>query len=401
MSDREKEIKFIIESFKKLEEEFGLWEFESEINEEDSDIWIPFPREEGAIEVDIDKLIGYLEEIDSFKIHDYNKVTTDSVTQRVLVSSEVSPIVYLGLLPHCKKDGIQIHITNEPFLIGLAASKLDEYSEYNPPCSSHIAIEVIYKSKESRLSEQDEEKLIKTYLFELSHLYKISFEYGSFKNTEEFDYDSVRESIINDSYNLPESTEDYNPGMDLFVKANQSISPDLKYLSYYKIFEYFAPIQSKIEAYEAMRKKLDSSNLSALNADYISSIFDLARKYEQSLRDKELIKSLIDTTFDLVDIYEELPKSIIKELRLKKLEYSTKQEVKDSLINKLGNILYTTRNSIVHAKSNFTSNGLECNIEDLENLNDFMHKACYSTIKWYNRLPNHLKITEANNSYRE
>jgi len=396
MSDRAKDYKFITESFNKLQEEFGLLEFENdfedEARDEDSDVYIPFPREEGDIE--IDKLVDYLKEIDTFKIHDFNKVTTDTVTQRVLIPSEVSPIVYLGLLPYCKKNGIQLHITSEPFLIGLAASKLDEYSKYTPPCSSHIAIEVIYESKESRLSNQDEENLIKTYLFELSHLFKISFEYGSFENIDAFD--EARESIINDSYNIPESTEDYNPGMDLFINANHSISQDLKYLSYYKIFEYFAPIHSKIDAFEAMKKKLDSSHLSSLNADYISSIFDLAREYEQSLRDKELIKSLIDKTFDLVDIYNDLPDSIKKELRLKELKYSTKSEAKDSLANKLGNILYTTRNSIVHAKSNFSSNGLECKVEDLEQLNNFMHKACYSTIKWYNRLPKHLKITEAN-----
>ena len=181
--------------------------------------------------------------------------------------------------------------------------------------------------------------------------------------------------------------------MDLFIKANQSLSQDLKFLTYYKVFEYFAPYYSKLDAFEAMRKKLDSSNANDLSAYFISTIFDLTKEYDESLRDKELIKSLIDNTFDLVDIYKSLPLYMRKWMKVENLEYKTKKEAKDRVINSLGNILYATRNEIVHAKSNFNPTGIECRTEELEQLNEFMHMACYSTIKWYNRLPKHLKIT--------
>ncbi|WNW02515.1 hypothetical protein RRF68_03555 [Tenacibaculum sp. HL-MS23] len=181
--------------------------------------------------------------------------------------------------------------------------------------------------------------------------------------------------------------------MDLFIKANQAISDDLKFLTYYKIFEYFAPLYSKIDAFDAMRKKLDSSNASFLNASYIASIFDLTKNYEKSIRDKELVKSLINNTFDLIDIYSDLPIAIRKEIKILELEYKTKKEIQDKVVNHIGNVLYSTRNGIVHAKSNFEEKGIECNEKDLQQLNNFMHKACYSTIKWYNRLPKHLKIT--------
>lgn len=142
-----------------------------------------------------------------------------------------------------------------------------------------------------------------------------------------------------------------------------------------------------------MRKKLDSSNANNLSAEFISSIFDLTKSYDKSLRDKELIKSLIDNTFDLVDIYNTLPQSIRENMKIEKLEYKTKKETKTRIINSLGKVLYDTRNEIVHAKSNFNPTGFECNGDDLNELNEFMHLACYSTIKWYNRLPKHLKIT--------
>lgn len=74
------------------------------------------------------------------------------------------------------------------------------------------------------------------------------------------------------------------------------------------------------------------------------------------------------------------------------LKYNYRTDTKDKVINELGNILYQTRNSIVHAKSNYDYKGLECKGEDLEQLNEFMHKASFSIVKWYSGLPKHLKI---------
>lgn len=385
---KKKEIEFYNQVFKKLEKEYGILELYDEIDKDTEFIYFPFPKEE-EVEVEIEHLDFYFQDIDTLKIHDYNKVTTDRITQRVISVSELSPIIYLGFFQTTTSDGIGLQILTEPILIGLAATKKNEYSKYHPPCTSHIAVEVTYPTKESRLSEEDEEKLIKSYFFELAHTYKISLSFSTFHHAEEFNEEEFQESVKN----LPSTTEDYNPGMELFINANQAISADLKFLTYYKIFEYFAPFYSRIDAFEAMRKKLDSSNASSLNGEFIESIFDLTKNYEKSIRDKELIKSLIDNTFDLVDIYDNIPLSIRKKVNVEKLEYKTKKEVKDRVINHLGNVLYTTRNGIVHAKSNFEPTGIECPDEDLEKLNEFMHMACYSTIKWHNRLPKHLKIT--------
>lgn len=385
---KKKDIKLIEDVFKKLEQEFGMESFEDEFDEYTENIYFPFPRDE-EIEIKIDDLLECFQEFDSFVIHDYNKVTTDTITQRVVTASELSPIYYLSFFETITPEGIRLRILTDPILIGIAATKKDEYSKYYPPCSSHIAVEVKYPTKESRLSNEVENNLIKSYFFELAHSYKMSFTFSTYLHYEEFDKEAFEESIKN----LPNVFEEYNPGMDLFIKANQSLSSDLKFLTLYKIFEYFAPVYSKIDAFEAMRKKLDSSNANNLSAEFISSIFDLTKSYDKSLRDKELIKSLIDNTFDLVDIYNTLPQSIRENMKIEKLEYKTKKETKTRIINSLGKVLYDTRNEIVHAKSNFNPTGFECNGDDLNELNEFMHLACYSTIKWYNRLPKHLKIT--------
>lgn len=51
----------------------------------------------------------------------------------------------------------------------------------------------------------------------------------------------------------------------------------------------------------------------------------------------------------------------------------------------IADILYATRNSIVHAKSNYIVTGKECSDEDLEQLNEFMVKLCECLFVWNGR----------------
>lgn len=74
------------------------------------------------------------------------------------------------------------------------------------------------------------------------------------------------------------------------------------------------------------------------------------------------------------------------------LNYSSKSETLTGIIASLGTILYSTRNSIVHAKSNYKSDNNECNAQDLPIFNEFLKEACYAIINWNNRLPDHLKF---------
>jgi len=389
MTLKKKDIKLLETVFEELEVKYGIKHNNDYFEEETDTIYFEFPREFEDIEYEVEEVLGIFSEIDTLEIHDLNRVTTDTITQRAVTASEVDPFLYLGFFSQVVINNIHLKIIDSPILIGIAATEKDEYTKYYPPCSPHIAVQVDYPNKESRLSVEGEEKLITSFFFEIAHSYKTSFKFTTFEHPEEFDEEAFEEKVKN----LPNSIEEYNEGMDLFIKANQSLSQDLKFLTYYKVFEYFAPYYSKLDAFEAMRKKLDSSNANDLSAYFISTIFDLTKEYDESLRDKELIKSLIDNTFDLVDIYKSLPLYMRKWMKVENLEYKTKKEAKDRVINSLGNILYATRNEIVHAKSNFNPTGIECRTEELEQLNEFMHMACYSTIKWYNRLPKHLKIT--------
>lgn len=384
-----KQIKDLTIFLEKLTTDFGLEKFNSTIDYHTKEIYLPFPDDdEELIRYDVEELKMYYDQIDTLQIIDNNTVITERITQKVIEPDKnLYYYLYLGYYENFLRNGIILRIIDNPLLIGLAAVKTKQYNEYNSPCSRHVAVEVIYPSKHERLSTDDEDKMLKAYFFEIANKQKISLKFSSFQLTKD-DIDEENNNFIDLT-----KLEEYNLGMDLFIKANSSLSEDLKFLFYYKIYEYFAPIYSKVEAFELLKRKLDNVNSQIHDSDYMNSFFDLARKYDKSLRDKELVKSLINNAFDLVDLYHWLPDSIrTKKIKIRSINYKTNKDILDKIGDILGDILYSTRNQIVHAKSNYDSTGMECSDADLEELNTFMHKSSYSLIKWYNRLPIYQKI---------
>lgn len=380
-----KELKIFID---KLHIMLGSTPYNYEIHSNTDEVYIQFPHDDDDLNTyHSEELKTYFDQIESIQILNENKVVSDKITQRVIeMNKNVYYYIYLGLFENHLENGIILRIRDSPLLVGIAAVQTKQFDKYNSPCSRHTAVEIIYPSKEMRLTDEEEDKMLISYFFEIANRFKVSIKYSSFHLKDE-SYEEDEDYSININ-----RLENYNFGMDLFIKANSSLSEDLKYLFYYKIFEYFAPIYTKIEAYDLLKKKLDNVNSQYHDANYLNSFFDLTRKYDKSLRDKDLIKSLLNNTFDLVDLYKYIPDAIkTKKIKTKVLSYKTPKDSIDRICDILGDVLYSTRNQIVHAKSNYDSNGLECDENDLKELNNFMHHASYSLIKWYNRLPDYQK----------
>jgi hypothetical protein len=54
--------------------------------------------------------------------------------------------------------------------------------------------------------------------------------------------------------------------------------------------------------------------------------------------------------------------------------------------------LVATRNQVAHAKSDYRPTGVELPLAELSDFNAFLEAAAVQTIRWYNRLPVHLKL---------
>lgn len=366
----------------------------NELAEGDDHITIIFPRDEIICKTEV-----FLKYLTSFKdLQITNKRVGSPLITQIPILSHDFPIDYLLEKYQLKyaNGGIKISIIANPILIGIGAVKLDEYSKYCPPCSPYVAVEVEYATLAQKLSEDEERNLVKSYLFEFSHLsgYPINFHEIRdvyWENTED---DDDEESIHDVNVN---SLQDYTEGMDLYLKAVESIDAEISFLYYYKIIEFYAPISAKRIAYDSLTRKLDSIRLSAAKNKDIKAIIQIADQHRTSQTDKELAQSILKETMDLVDVFHLLPDDIQKKvsknsgLNSGQLSYETSPEQIQKSINSLGTILYSTRNSIVHAKSNYTPNQNECKEEDLKQLNVFLKHVTYGIIKWHSRLPQHIK----------
>lgn len=182
----------------------------------------------------------------------------------------------------------------------------------------------------------------------------------------------------------------YCRAMDYYMEGLYIGKMDIKYLHLYKIIEYFSRIVSKKASYEQLNKRLDALQVVERDSEYLESIFKLTKQYEVSLRDKELANTVLNECVDIASLFQFLPDKIQKTLsksfhfevkNIASLSSSTLEIIK----KEIADILYATRNSIVHAKSNYTVTGKECPEEDLEQLNEFMVKLCECLFVWNGR----------------
>jgi hypothetical protein len=398
-------IDFIIEKY----DEFADHSEDLELKEEDIDDFIdndyelpsfPFPGEPDYTEVSTDYFLEIADEIPTIKLIDNSIITTTHLRYYIVDSADTiqKDIIMnnYSLSLKINKD-IIIDLVSENFIVGLAATSTGEYDEdLYGTISPYTAIEIKYKSEDAILSPEKELEAVKSYIFEIADSTGIALTFSKIRNPVH-DYEELKEEAEGIEVSKLRDIENYNEGMRLFVSAIQIQEYELKFLNFYKILEHFAPIAVNIEAYELMRKKLDASKAQYDTGDYIHSIFDLAQSMRAKFNDEDLIKSTFFNCFDFIGLFESLPDSIKskvkKQVNEKGIDYNTDKQKISIAANMIGKFIYSTRNRVVHAKSNYESTGNECSSSDLKDLNSFMKEACSQTIRWYNRQPQHLKLT--------
>lgn len=363
-------------------------------------IHFQFPGEQELLMIDINDFLEMAGEIPSLKIHDNYIIRTSHLGYYIVEAADQSYDYAIrnfdGYDFSAKKENIEISLSFDNFFIGLAATTLKAYEDdYWGAVSPYMGIEVKYLNGEV-LSQDDELKLVRSFLFEVADSTGIALTFSPIRNTS-YDYEELQDESGEYKFSELRDIEQYNEGMKLFVSALQIQESELRFLNFYKILEHFAPVVVNIEAHELMRKKLDAPKKLFEDGDFIRSIFDLAKSMRAKFNDEDLIKSTFASCFDFVGLFELLPTSIQtkikKQINKQLIDYSTDKQALTTAANMVGKIIYATRNKVVHAKSNYEMTGNECNNADLDTLNEFMKEACSQSIRWYNRQPQHLKLS--------
>ena len=109
---------------------------------------------------------------------------------------------------------------------------------------------------------------------------------------------------------------------------------------------------------------------------------------------------MIQTCIDVKPYFHLLPIPLQKQVKdnlhvaetadIRTIALNPDQEM--SLKKQVANILYSTRNSIVHAKANYRPTGLECPVDTLEEVNEMMNSFALTLIAWNDTQPDYLRV---------
>ena len=388
-------IKEIESNFKSfiIENDLGIDLMKLEVGEDF--VNVEFPREQEDISFNLSLFLIYLKEINSIEFSE-SRIATNNITQiPVFITHQIDSIFESIKFTVEKENEYSIRLIENPFFIGLANVKFGYYNKYFPPCSTYYGIEVEYKDLSKKLSRSTEEKIIKSFLFEFSHITRVSIEITSLHDVD-IDYYSGNEEPEVKTIKMSELKE-FNESMDLYLKAINSFDKEMQFLYYYKIIEYFSPIIAQKNAYEVLLRKIDSIKYKSIQNEDLNKIFEISDSYRKSKTDSELCKTVLSNSVDVIDLFfllsEHTRKNICKNTSIdpKTIKYGMPEDKIDLIFHQLGKIFYSTRNSIVHAKSNYNKDGFECTLDDFDGLNEFLNKATYQIINWHSNLPKHIQ----------
>lgn len=394
MKISDKNIALIRKSLKYLREHFNVEYDDKEIEIGNDEIFIQFPDEEYIEEgYSIDDIIRYTKDIQGgIQIVEKHTVICGNIRQTIIDFDEY---YYYHRVPNItfKTEQFTAKIIDAPFLIALVAARDGYYNtSFNiSPCSSYMALEVTCKEQEVDVEKYM--KFVSECLFYIAYKYLVSVRIGEFLGWDDITDESNDSNVVITEKDL----FSYNNAMEYYTRALSIMVEDLKFIHLYKVIEHLSPFIAKKSAYEKMTEQLSVLSEGEITASYIESIFSLSKQYDTSLKDKELAFTAIRECTNIIQLFKYLPQTIQR--RIYKMFRLQLEDIPDvdvvtvqSIGKYVGDCIYATRNSIVHAKANYHVSGLACPIQEYAQLNDFMIELCKSLFEWYEKQPNYLKI---------
>lgn len=367
-------------------------------------ICLLFPDDQEGYEIGLEEFLSYMSEIDSLVEVGKTGIRTAHYRQVLMDLPSFIYVDYDDRLHsyHFKGEGYEVSIVDKPFLIGVDNAQKGRFEEeFGSGCTDYYtAIEIKYS--DTPLEESQENELIERILYYLTIELRTAVSVMSFP---EFYYSGKNRgnettlTLTSDKVVNVSGIQAYSPLMTLYRQAKRVEDPEIQFLQYYKVIEQVSPVVARLVAYERLNKRLDLLSSMPRDFKFLDSIFAITRQYDYDLKDDALAFSVLQICVDLIPLYGMIPKKqrkhIKAELRLTKDEVSDadlSDEQLKSLQRQFARMLYSTRNSIVHAKANYDPTGLEFLGDDLPQVNEIMDIIAVSIINWNDRQPEGFKI---------
>ncbi|HMT77620.1 MAG TPA: hypothetical protein PKA44_07895 [Saprospiraceae bacterium] len=346
-------------------------------------------------EYSFEEIIEGAEEIETVNILGIGRLTTKSYAFQIVkpVNKQAKAFEFRAKEYILKSsiNGMVVSLECVPFIHSCAVISEQLTTRMSPFSEYPSVLQIKFGSKE--VSASIANFLLNNFLFELKNTYNMEFEIddfnrpnpGPFSNYNEFPREKEFQQLEKISKNL-ESAKlpdyDFN-AVKLYLDAKHTLNEEVKLILLYKVLEYFGPTVLKLETHEELGKRLSDPKVNNPDSNYISSIVELVNKFNSRKNDEGMLKEVFKICVDIEILKDELPQSI-------KETITTKTNISELKV-RIAQVLYSTRNSIVHAKSNYELKGNECKESELQQFNIFLDKAAAQVIKWHNRLPKHQK----------
>lgn len=365
---------------------------------EEGDEYIGFDNDSADCSFDIDDFLLHTKDILHFSYDDYSARCGLYSQYNIGIDGYFNGIESKFFYDVFQANGLKANLVESPILIGLRNIKENIYeSDCWSPFVEYVALEFKYDNEQCKLPIDEEKKLVQRILFSLNCRYSKTFtllklpDHNPIDDYYDEDLDLSAETNDNDIISIHELPQ-YSPILQMYNNAKEVKEPSLKFLMFYKILEYVSPQIAQKVIYERLNQKLDKLTVTERNDEYLDSLINLTIAYDNSLKDGELAKLVLDECADLVDLQDFIPQSIKKRMmsdsnfgKNERWTYENIMESEDRMKKTLANYLYSTRNSIVHAKSNYTYTGFECQVKDIPQLDEMLKSLCYTIVYWKER----------------
>ena len=395
-----------------LQDTYEIGNSEDDFYSEEEDEWpdefdiqsisLDFPYEYDHPCYPIEEFMDYMSDIESLVEIDKTTVRTNHIRQTIIDSRYKDWDMFREKISSYKFKGTGFHVSIkiDPILIGIINTKNENYDDdYGVGCcSNYVALELKYDG-DDRLSKEQEDDLLERITFYLTREIDTAINISEVINLDEIgDYYLFDDEIVETTVNVDDLIGN-SQLIKLYKQAKSTDDHEIKFLQYYKILEYISPLVAKLNAYDKLNKRLDLLASSTRDYKYLESIFSVTRKYDLDVKDDYLAESVIKTCVDVSPLWELIPERLQKQMKKSFLSGKSeinidelKEEQLGSLQKQIAKMLYATRNSIVHAKSNYEPNGYELEGDELINGNRMMDVVALSVIQWNERQPESFRI---------
>jgi hypothetical protein len=283
---------------------------------------------------------------------------------------------------------LQISLTTGFTMFGIAAIAAGLSHEYDPVFSDEEAfVEIQFPN---HLSDENTRNLAEAYLFELASSHHADFKIVARAAIDDWDEDAP-DSIYEPLRFRPLMVgKGMTELLQLFSHAVATPDPEIQILYFAKVVEFVAQTVVNQQAVEAIRSKLLSARCLTPDVEYITELRHTVSKSNRTSEDDgEAIKQTIISICEPSEIARYAP-PFLGEFRSKKLDSDPK--ARKAALAKLGLSLYATRNSIAHAKANYTRSGHECPAEEFGSFAECVRIAAEQAVRWYHSSPVDIRV---------